>query len=84
MTLQLFDVLLQSPLWTVIVEDLAKYSPLSPSSILHSDGLLSARVQLEQDIVSYLSLIPNCISSCKSDDYIEDMSRYMREAHSKV
>lgn len=84
MTLQLFDVLLQSPLSTVIIEELAKCSSLSSNCILHSDGMLSARVQLEQDIVSYLSLIPNCISSCKSDDYVEDISRYMRESHSKV
>ncbi len=78
-TLQLFDILLRLP-FSMIIEELTHCSSTTLNCILQADQMHSARVQLEQDTVSYLSLIPSCLSSGGG----EDLSQYLREAHDKV
>lgn len=56
---------------------------ISRRCILQAEEMRSVRLQLEEDTISYLSLIPDSISSCKivNGDYFK---MYLREAHDTV
>ena len=79
MTLHLCDVLLRSAFHTVI-EGITN----SRSVLQHSNEKMHpARLQLEEDTISYLSLIPDSMYSGKNDDK-EDFKWYLKEAHREV
>lgn len=82
-TLQLFNVLLQSPRNSAIIEALSGRQQGIRHCIIPNELMCSARLQLEKDIFSYLSLIPAFNSSIESD-YEENFSPYLREAHKDV
>lgn len=82
MTLQLFDILLQSA-FPMVVRGLTNCQSIVQYCILSDEMMRLMRLQLEEDTISYLSLIPNCISSGKTDCG-EDFKWYLREAHNEV
>lgn len=82
MTLQFFDILLSSPFRITVIEHLFNCQSITQHYILQAKVMHSVRVQLEEDTISYLSLIPEYISSSQSAD--EDLKNYMQEAQDKV
>lgn len=66
----------------MVIEHLTSQA-ISHCCILQAEEMHSVRLQLEKDTISYLSLIPDCISSCKivNGDYL---NMYLREAHDAV
>lgn len=80
-TLQLFDILLHSA-FHMIVEGLTNCQSIAQYSIISNEMMRPARLQLEEDTVSYLSLIPDCIYSGNNER--EDFKWYLRAAHSEV
>ena len=82
MTLRLIDILLQSSFYNMVVEGLTGCETLVQHCIIHMDTMHSTRLLLEKDTISYLSLIPQVISSSKSE--YKDLSVYLREAHYEV
>lgn len=81
MSLQLFDILLRSP-FHVVIEHLTNCCSIVQQCLVQPEMMHSVRVQLEEDMVSYLSLLPDYIS-CKNGSG-EDLIQYLREAHNKV
>ena len=79
MTLQLFDILLSSPFIALIIRHLTNCQSDVQHCILQAAKMHLVRVQLEEDIVSYLSLIPNCIENDGCD-----MEQYISESQDKV
>ncbi len=51
---------------------------------MQPDMMHAVRVQLEEDITAYLSLIPDCLSSSKSINGEYRLADYLKEAHSRV
>lgn len=82
MTLQLFDILLHSA-FHMIIEALTNSQSIVQYSILPNEMMRPARLQLEEDTISYLSLIPDCIYS-GNNDCEEDFKWYLGEAHNEV
>ena len=82
-TLRLFDSLLQSPL-PVVMEEFTNTLPLEYSTIVHPEMLHTARLELEEEIIAYLSLIPDCLSSYKSVNGEYGLDLYLREAQHEV
>lgn len=78
MTLHLCDVLLRSAFHAVI-EGMTNCQLV----VQHNEKMHPARLQLEEDTISCLSLIPDCMYSGKSD-YHEDFKWYLKEAHREV
>jgi hypothetical protein len=79
-TLQLFDILLHSA-FHMVIDGLTNCQSIVQCYVA-SEMLYAARLQLEEDTISYLSLIPDCVYSSKND--CEDFKLYLTEAHNEV
>lgn len=79
MTLQLFDILLQSA-FPMVIGGLTNCQSVVQNCILSDEVMRSVRLQLEEDTISYLSLIPGCTSSDSGEDFV----CYLREAGNEV
>ena len=67
----------------MVIEHLTDCESIANLHTLQAEVMHSIRIQLEEDTISYLSLIPDCFSSYH-DVGSEDLKLYFQEAHNKV
>lgn len=68
----------------MVIEYLANCQSIDQHCILPAEGMRLVRLRLEEDTISYLSLIPDSLSSCNKSVSGEYFNQYLREAHIKV
>lgn len=85
-TLQLFDVLLQASLPDVVHELVLQYWKGSqvPQLVVPPEELAAQRQDLEEDTKSYLSLVPDHLSSSRQVTGDTGLENYLIEAHQQV
>lgn len=87
MTLQLFDVLLNAPLYSVVEGLVLTHWPNTtecPSLITQTQEIAQERYQLEQIVKDYLSLVPEELTSCKHVTGDLGLEQYLMDAHHQV
>ena len=87
MTLQLFDVLFNAPLYSVVHDlILVHWSNQidQPSLITPLEDIAVERSQLEESIKEYLSLVPEDLTSCKHVAGDLGLEQYLVDAHQQV
>lgn len=87
MTLQLFDVLLNAPLYSVVRDlVLTHWSDqfYKPSLITPTEQIPAERNQLEDTIKDYLSLVPEELTSSKHVAGDLGLEQYLIDAHHQV
>ncbi len=97
MTLQLFDVLLHTPLPTITNTLILRYwegqregkedegiQRTRNGLIIATDELGAERLKLEETARSYLCLVPDHLRSCKSVSDDVGLEHYLVEAHQQV
>lgn len=87
MTLQLFDVLLNAPLYSVVEGLVLVHWPDAverPSLITQTQEIARERQQLEQNVKDYLSLVPEELTSCKHVTGDLGLEQYLMDAHQQV
>ena len=87
MTLQLFDVLLNAPLYSVVDGLVLVHWPDAlerPCLITPTQEIAQERLQLEQSIKDYLSLVPEELTSCKHVTGDLGLEQYLMDAHHQV
>lgn len=87
MTLQLFDVLLNAPLYSVVEGLVLVHWPDAvecPSLITQTQEIAWERQQLEQNVKDYLSLVPEELTSCKHVTGDLGLEQYLMDAHQQV
>ena len=87
MTLQLFDVLLNAPLYLVVEGLVLANWPDSserPSLITQTPEIAQDRSELEQTVKDYLSLVPEELTSCKHVTGDLGLEQYLMDAHHQV
>ena len=86
-TLQLFDVLLNAPLYSVVSDLVLVHWPDSserPCLVMPTKEIASERHHLEQTINDYLSLVPEELTSCKHVAGDLGLEQYLIDAHHQV
>ena len=86
-TLQLFDVLLNAPLYSVVRDlILTHWSDqfYKPSLITPTEQIPAERNQLEDTIKDYLSLVPEELTSSKHVAGDLGLEQYLIDAHHQV
>ena len=87
MTLQLFDVLLSAPLYSVVYDLVLVHWPDSserPCLMTPTKEISTERHQLEESIKDYLSLVPEELTSCKHIAGDLGLEQYLIDAHHQV
>ena len=87
MTLQLFDVLLSAPLYSVVRDLVLIHWPDTserPCLITQTQEIGEERQQLEQHVKDYLSLVPEELTSCKHVAGDLGLEHYLFDAHCQV
>ena len=87
MTLQLFDVLLNAPLYSVVDGLVLVHWPDAserPCLITRTQEITQERLQLEQSVKDYLSLVPEELTSCKHVTGDLGLEQYLLDAHYQV
>ena len=87
MTLQLFDVLLNAPLYLVVEGLVLAHWPdpsERPSLITQTPEIAQDRSELEQTVKDYLSLVPEELTSCKHVTGDLGLEQYLMDAHHQV
>lgn len=86
-TLQLFDVLLNAPLYSVVQDLVLVHWPDStdrPCLMTETQEIAQERQQLEQSVKDYLSLVPEELTSCKHVAGDLGLEQYLFDAHRQV
>lgn len=86
-TLQLFDVLLSSPLYLVVHDLILVHwsNPRhQPCLITSTEDIPAERRQVEDNIKKYLSLVPEELTSCKHVSGDLGLEQYLIDAHHQV
>lgn len=87
MTLQLFDVLLNAPLYSVVHDLILVHWTNQfdqPCLITPLEEIPTERSQLEESIKDYLSLVPEELTSCKHVAGDLGLQQYLIDAHHQV
>ena len=87
MTLQLFDVLLNAPLYSVVDGLVLVHWPGAsecPCLMTQTQEIARERLQLEQNVKDYLSLVPEELTSCKHVTGDLGLEQYLMDAHHQV